>query len=380
MVGTLLRNSPYEINDLFKLCGHSSMRVLGWVNPQAIPNRFDPTLLATFTDRTARLPRVWCPSESGLTVQVIVYDRPHPTRMQYLSLSPISLALGDKGEMGKWNPAFEGIEEAEAEEREKKKQLVDKLKLHTVISHPSTQKELSLPTIIDQINCSFELNSLLQKNINLVGKRKTRAPSVSERVVESANDLWHYIYVGLCYIVRAWIYPIIAKLFILALIVHRVAGEMILRVLDWRPASPDAPALKDISATAQQIDIRLQQFCYWPIQHMTLRKRKRNWESITTSHPEYIRFYNSLWLVANDVIIGIALGTFIIENSGLVASQMDVVFTAWSIEGLRRMISWLMKWPGGLKLNTELASFLGDLFLWVIDHWAGMYSTSDLDN
>ena len=85
--------------------------------------------------------------------------------------------------------------------------------------------------------------------------------------------------------------------------------------------SPDAPALKDISATAQQIDIRLQQFCYWPIQYLTLRKRKASWGSITNSHPEYIRFYNSLWLVANDVIMGIALGSFIIENSSLVAAQ-----------------------------------------------------------
>jgi hypothetical protein len=34
---------------------------------------------------------------------------------------------------------------------------------------------------------------------------------------------------------------------------------------------------------------------------ITLRKRKDDWESVTTSHPDYIRFYNSLWLVANDV-------------------------------------------------------------------------------
>lgn len=34
------------------------------------------------------------------------------------------------------------------------------------------------------------------------------------------------------------------------------------------------------------------------------------------------------------------------------------------------MIYWLMQWPAGLKLNTELARFLGDLFLWVINYWA----------
>jgi phosphatidylinositol glycan class Q protein len=70
--------------------------------------------------------------------------------------------------------------------------------------------------------------------------------------------------------------------------------------------------------------------------------------------------------------MGIAVGTFIIENASFVAAQVDTIFSTWSVDGLRRMISWLTGWPGGLKLNTELAAFLGDLFLWVIDYWAGM--------
>ena len=37
------------------------------------------------------------------------------------------------------------------------------------------------------------------------------------------------------------------------------------------------------------------------------------------------------------------------------------------------MILWLMDWPAGLKLNNELAVFLGDLILWVIDCWRGIY-------
>lgn len=370
-VGHLVRQSPHPINDLFKRCGHSYLRVLGSVNPQSPPSRFDPSLLATYTDTQSRFPRLYCPDETNLTVQIIVYKRPHPTRMQYLSLDPISLALGDKTGKGKWDPAFEGIEQEEERERVKKKRLVEKLKLHSVISHTPSQKELCLPKIIDQINCSHELNSVLQKNSGLIGFRAKRVYSVSERVVESANDLWDYIFMGLGYLFKHWIYPIVIELFIVALIAHRIVGEVILQVLDWRP---DSTALKDVSATAQQVDIRLQQFCYWPIQYLTLRKRKGNWESITNSHPEYIRFYNSLWLVANDVIIGIALGSYIIENSTLVASQVDTIFTTWSIEGLRRMITWLMEWPMGLKLNTELAVFLGDLFLWVIDHWAGYMS------
>lgn len=370
LVGTLLRHTPHNAQELLKRCGHSSLRVLGCLNPQSPSHSFDPHLLAMYTDTATCFPRLDCPADTHLTVQVIVYDRPHPTRMQYLSLTPMSLALGDKADGRKWDSAFADAEEEE-EERKKKEMLVEKLKLHTVMSHPSTHKELSLPMIVHQINCSFELNALLQKNIGLIGRRMKRALSVSERVVESANDLWDYVYIILCYFWTTWLYPVAARLFIFGLMAHRIAGEVILRILDWRPGSPDAPALKDISATAQQVDIRLQQFCYWPVQYMTLRKRKGNWESVTNNHPEYIRFYNSLWLVANDVIIGIALGSYIIENSRFLASQIDVILNAWSVEGLRRMISWLMEWPGGLKLNSELADFMGDLFLWVIDHWAG---------
>lgn len=162
------------------------------------------------------------------------------------------------------------------------------------------------------------------------------------------------------------------RVFIIGLVFHRTIAEVVLQILEWR-ARPDAAALKDISATAQQVDIRLQQFCYWPIQYVKLRQRKDDWESVTTSHPDYIRFYNSLWLVANDVIIGIALGSYIIDNANWVAFQINSVLTGWTVEGLQRTISWLMDWPAGLKLNNELAAFLGDLFLWVIENWAGMH-------
>ncbi|KAJ4982986.1 N-acetylglucosaminyl transferase component [Stagonosporopsis vannaccii] len=374
-VGTLLRYSPHDIRELFTRCGHSSLRVLGEVNPKSPPEHLDENLLIAYTDPVSRLPRWHCSNNALSTIQVVVYHRPDPMRMQYLSLTPIALALGDKRTFEQWDTAFAKHETEEEQRKKKKAMLVEKLKLHKVVAHPATQKEVVLPTLIEQVNCSSELDSLLQQNIGMIGRRMKRALSVSERVVESANNLWDYVYECLWYLLTVWVWPIAAQLFIYWLMAHRIVAEYILRFLDWR-MSPDAPALKDISATAQQIDIRLQQFCYWPIQYLTLRKRKASWGSITNSHPEYIRFYNSLWLVANDVIMGIALGSYIIENSSFVAAQVDTIFSAWSIEGLRRTISWLTGWPppGGLKLNTELAAFLGDLFLWVIEYWAGFMS------
>jgi phosphatidylinositol glycan class Q protein len=300
-----------------------------------------------------------------------MFDRPHPTRMQYMSLEPISLALTDKqSQFGKNEVVTDSIDEDEEMEKARSRKLVEKLKWHSVIRHVPSPKEVALPVILNQVNCAFEIGKLIEKNSRLIGTRAKRTMSVSERVVESATTLWDFFVIGVAHVFWQWLWPVITRCFVVGLVCHRAVAEIVLRVLEWR-ARPDAAALKDISATAQQVDIRLQQFCYWPIQYIKLRQRKDNWESITTSHPDYIRFYNSLWLVANDVIIGIALGSYIIDNAQSVASQIDFIISGWTVEGLQRTISWLMGWPAGLKLNNELAAFLGDLFLWVIEHWAG---------
>jgi phosphatidylinositol glycan class Q protein len=367
----LYRNSPYPIDLILKKCGNTPLQVLGTVNPPVDPKGpFNPTSLVAYTSPKVKFPRLHCPDSGHFTVQVLLFDRPNPKSMQYLSLAPISLALGDKIGINKEFPPFDKIEAEEERERERKRGLVEKLRQHTVVKHYRTSKELVLPKIVDQINCSYELNALLHKNIGLIGARARRALSVSERVVESANNLWRVIYRGGWHILTVWIYPVVAQIFILCLMAHRIVAEIFLAVLDWRFSRHNA-ALKDVSATAQQLDIRLQQFCYWPVQFMTLRKRNRTWQSITNIQPEYIRFWNSLWLVLNDIILGIAVGSFIIENADQVAFHLDRVLDAWTIDGLRRMIIWLMDWPAGLKLNTELATFLGDLFLWVIDYWSG---------
>lgn len=302
-----------------------------------------------------------------------MYERPSPRRMQYMSLDPISLILSDKYLV---DESFYSIFDAEGMEAEsaraQRHRLIGKLQLHTVVEHEPSKKESVLPIILNQVNCSWEVAQLLDSNQYLLGPRPKRSLSMGERVVESATTLWDFAIDLLWHVLIIWLYPLITRIFVTGLICHRLVAEVVLQVLQWRPG-PGAAALKDVSATAQQVDIRLQQFCYWPIQYLTLRKRKTDWESITDRHPDYIRFYNSLWLVANDVIIGIALGSYIIDNADWVAWQINNVLSGWTVEGLRNMISWLMDWPAGLKLNNELARFLGDLFLWVIDYWAGKY-------
>ena len=338
---------------MFDLCGHSSMNVLGTVNGPTLAT-VDPWNLNVRLDPQVKFPILTCPA-LGTCVQMILYQKPSPSKMQYMSLSPIALALGDKERADSYD-----VEEA---------RLLQKMKLHTVIHHTPTSKETIIPKIIGQINCSEELTELMLKNVHLIGVRQKRGLSVSERVVESATTAWDFVISTLWHVWTIWIFPIVTRVFKIGLICHRFVAEVVLRILEWRPSSESA-ALKDISATAQQVDIRLQQFCYWPIQYTTLQRKKDDWGSVTDSHPDYIRFYNSLWLVANDVIIGIALGSFIVDNADWVASFLDKILSEWTVSGLRSMIEWLTDWPAGLKLNNELASFLADLVLWVIEYWS----------
>ncbi|KAF4585897.1 N-acetylglucosaminyl transferase component Gpi1 [Ophiocordyceps camponoti-floridani] len=365
-LGSFFRGGPYNPCRIYDVCGHASMHVLG-VSNAPLPETADSSWFRATTKPPLKRPTIACAKASS--VQLILYDRPQPRRMQYTSLEPIALALGDKSSRHEDTRVHDEIEQQELKAKVTRRKLVEKLKLHTIVHRVPSARDRALPKIINQVNWSWELEQTLQRNVGRLGPRPRRSLSVSERVVESATTMRNYVLRRLWMLFTIYLFPVLWRGFCLLLFGHRMVAEVLLLALEFRP-KPGGAALKDISATAQQIEIRLQQFCYWPMQYSTLRQRKMNWTSVTTSHPDYIRFYNSLWLVANDVIIGMALGSYIIEHADWVAAQMDDILRTYAVEALRRSISWLMGWPAGLKLNGELAAFLGDLFLWVIHYWS----------
>ncbi|KAM3565562.1 hypothetical protein MY1884_000095 [Beauveria asiatica] len=369
---TFFRSGPHSSSRIYELCGHSSMHVLGLSNATSHA-LVDPSWVCATTS-ASREPRITCAKASS--VQLILYDRPRPKGMQYISLNPISLALGDKwyaSDDGKGDGSEGEEERRERQHQEAKLRLVNKLKQHSIFIRSASARDKALEKVVHQVNWSWELEQTLQKNVGKLGPRPKRGLSVSERVVESTTAMRNYILMQLWNAFVIYIFPFIRKGFVMLLFLHRAMAEMLLLVLEFR-IKPGYAALKDVSATAQQIEIRLLQFCYWPMQYITLRQRKMDWASVNTSHPDYIRFYNSLWLVANDVIIGIAIGSYIIENADWVSAKVNDLLRVYTVDALQSSISWLMGWPAGLKLNGELASFLGALFLWhlLIDYLGGI--------
>ncbi|KAJ3359025.1 phosphatidylinositol N-acetylglucosaminyltransferase subunit gpi1, partial [Kappamyces sp. JEL0680] len=126
-------------------------------------------------------------------------------------------------------------------------------------------------------------------------------------------------------------------------------------------------SLTRVSCVAQQLDLRLRQLCFWPEQYA------RWWESPLKKSPlaqaQYIGFFNTFWLIANDIIIGTALRTILLENKDFFAALLDTGLKTYTIDTILSGLSWLMDWPAGLKLNSELASFLGELFSWMTIAW-----------
>ncbi|KDN51679.1 hypothetical protein RSAG8_00226, partial [Rhizoctonia solani AG-8 WAC10335] len=122
-----------------------------------------------------------------------------------------------------------------------------------------------------------------------------------------------------------------------------------------------------MSATLQQIDVRLEQTLNAGEQYRATKPGSV--QDIVRSTARYINFFNCVWLIANDIIIGTAFGGFICENNDALARLSSQFIHYYFVELLRESLHWLDNWPIGLKLNTELSGFLCASFSASIDYW-----------
>ncbi|KAG0655746.1 phosphatidylinositol N-acetylglucosaminyltransferase subunit gpi1 [Maudiozyma exigua] len=146
------------------------------------------------------------------------------------------------------------------------------------------------------------------------------------------------------------------------------------------------PKILSLSSTAKQIDLRLQQICYFPIQFIKINQSKALEETIPNYqeqrsnsnsvrakeapykyYPDYIRFYNTLWLIVNDISFGLMLGAVLKDNHDLIINSLSEVVTTTLYDKMINLTYVLANNPFGIKLNHELASFLSELFYWIIE-------------
>ncbi|KAJ3199711.1 phosphatidylinositol N-acetylglucosaminyltransferase subunit gpi1, partial [Entophlyctis luteolus] len=265
-------------------------------------------------------------------VEFYEFRQPRSAALQYMCLDPLILDLSQaKTATNAGTPGRERI----SGYRESEAKLRVNMERHLGSCRHGRLSEF--PIVLQKINECYTHES------RLLNSALTRVLTTVESAAKRSSD-------ALAVLRRPVVVPVMTAVFAL-----RAVAEVALWCLNKRIriASSEA-SLKDVSQFANQINLRLQQACFWPQQYF-------EW-----------RFYNTVWLIANDVILGGALGSLSIafaeELSSLFVSLLDTTMQSF----IAGVITWLMGWPppAGLKLNAELNSFLGHLFLWLLELWS----------
>ena len=67
--------------------------------------------------------------------------------------------------------------------------------------------------------------------------------------------------------------------------------------------------------------------------------------------------------------LGTAVHAVLLESKAVFSKLLEEIVEKYTLQLIQNGLEWLMAWPAGLKLNSELASFLSELFLWMIFAW-----------
>ncbi|CEG78349.1 hypothetical protein RMATCC62417_12972 [Rhizopus microsporus] len=292
--------------------------------------------------------------------QVIFYDQPNPKRLQFLALNPLELDIS--------------VYNTPRQTPEKHAALEHILHYsHQLNGSDRGSTSTDLEKVLIQINSSYFLEQGMQQ---LPFKHKHKQTSQS-------HILGCFVY----YLHLFWVFPVrvimsslkwlsgyyikkwitLCSMCFLFLILTLAEATLQALNLHLPPWILNGIAFKDLSAAGQQIDLRLQQLFFWSRHYVLLRKQ--NWANTAKARAHYISFYNSMWLVANDIIIGIALGSFLTANKYVLAERLHDILNKYTVKSLESMVSWFLESPAGLKLNQELAYFLSELFLWLLRLW-----------
>lgn len=131
-------------------------------------------------------------------------------------------------------------------------------------------------------------------------------------------------------------------------------------------------SLRYYSVLFLQLDLRIKQFAYFPVQYLSIGERSSlstfsNNEKLYTSYMDYIRYYNTLWLIVNDYSFSLTVSALLKIHKEKIAKFLKIYLNQIFIRNVYQLTSALSQNPFGIKLNDELTKFLRDLFVWIVD-------------
>ena len=226
------------------------------------------------------------------------------------------------------------------------------LQQHFNTPHPKVDFEFH--EIIECINCCAEMNNLMRKKLGL------RNWSFKKQLRQAVLTLLFMAYSSLLKMLR---WPFLGFVMLI-----RLVAEFLLVIMSYAPTS--RYSLINISCFSQQVALRLEQFCYWPEQISLFQTKE--WRYSKFNKAQYISFFNNVWLIANDIIVGMAIGEILIINQNEISQYLETSYNDYAVVFIQNVIVWLMGYPAGLKLNSNLTKFIGELFLWLISIWSSI--------
>jgi phosphatidylinositol N-acetylglucosaminyltransferase subunit Q len=78
-----------------------------------------------------------------------------------------------------------------------------------------------------------------------------------------------------------------------------------------------------------------------------------------------------LWLVVNDVLLGLLLGHLLRTHAPALGRALAAAVQHVALDHVEAMVTWLMGWPSGIKLNSNLDEFYGNVCLAALGLWRG---------
>ena len=108
--------------------------------------------------------------------------------------------------------------------------------------------------------------------------------------------------------------------------IPRILLELVLLIINTPLPIVKRP-IKAFSKTIHQIDLRLQQLCFWPGQYAQWCDTPQRLSA--KAQAQYIGFWNTLWLIANDIIFGISMRTLFLDNFDVFAQVFAQVIKVY---------------------------------------------------
>ncbi|CAK9439125.1 uncharacterized protein LODBEIA_P33490 [Lodderomyces beijingensis] len=282
-------------------------------------------------------------TECNKNVVLIYFDPPNSTNLEYFSIEPILL---------------QSVGESDNQVNNYNGNLDQKLKFYEPFRHVNPEQMF----ISDQIVLE-KINQIYRTRIQF----KNLAPSLW------LVSLKKYI-------------KVLLKLSVIPAI--QMFQKVMIFLIDMINFKIHGLSLVKLSKVFRSWDLRLKQLNYFPIQFLCYYDKSILYEKnnslvvgdlklpvsnahLNINNSNYINLYNSIWLISNDILLGIAVHSFIVTHQSTIFHFIDeTLLKRYLYSDMVSLINWVStKHPAGFKLNSDLGTFLGGLYAWTMHFW-----------